>query len=897
MADRTVLFHLSDLRNVGANASARLTVSYRGTPVARLRPGRVVWWLVLGWFASDPYTSLTGKGAAALVCVMSLGAALGFLGSLAALAGAGSMVAAGTPVPDLLWWVLPLLGGWLLGAASASAARMYLADVGAIVVLAVPVLALLTHLHSWWSAGVFAVLFVLLIVPHLRFLQEMAGVTRFNRTELRLGAVIWPLAAALLAMSPAGEWFVQYWPDGALGFLAGTAGTTAVMIAAKGAFLLAVRGSLATVHVTAGPARLRVNRDRFSGLYGAETGVAWFCVLAAGVFHADACAFLGSAIALTLSFVPVLVHRVEVALRYTVQRLDAALYVFSRGRRRRELQEAWIADARRVLSMFALDRQVDGGRPPAASQPALRLHKSRENGRSIAIRAAYELVEAMLDEGKKTAHGDVDDTMWLPFARKDGRPQLLNVALQWADEAKMLLDALPEDGLPALSTPGTPLHTAHHGYRCYCRNVRGIVHELHGRIEEAMADHYAAARICRSIGAVNTEAIMLSNCRRSLFGVQVRPRSGPSASRLQRIDADLLRIVTEEDLHPQIRRQLAVEVAYQCLTAGSRATAERMMRLAADLPLRREERTVLGIESVHVGDQMTTVHLGPVHYDFPLNLVDYSGFSRSADLDAFLTLPFAPAPGPLSYLSEQFFPDHRLLSRGMTMTPLTTGFPGVYVHFPNLRAIEAWIQRTERRAGAGLTAQLREQIGLALRTEDPYRAADHLVRAFAHRQSVHFGILDDALRAAVRGAAEEFGDLVIGHLAALAASEDVQPTQPPMTTAALNVAASAKSRALAELLGESVPPPPDGDDLLDREQRARQRYDEARSSRDPLRLREAREELEHCWSALMAADDPSAAYAALRAGLPVDHDELRVLLARTQSAGNPPYGTPSPPGT
>ncbi|MFG3288143.1 hypothetical protein ACGF3G_04965 [Streptomyces sp. NPDC048179] len=866
-------------RIVMMNVDASLSMSHQGQSIARFRLGRIVWWLALGWAVADPYTSLTGRGVGALVCIVALGTALGMLGSLAALCGAATMGAAGTPTLDLLWWVLPLLGGWCLGAASDSTARISIVDTWAFAVIAVPAIGLLATIRSWFAVVVFLALLVLLVLPHLKFIQETAGATRFNRIELRLGAVIGVLSTTLLALSTAGDWFVASWPHGGLGLVVGTACTAAAMITTKAVFLLVMRSSLASAHRTRGPAQFRVNRDQFSGLYGAEIGIGWFCVLASGVFHDSRQAFLGSTVALALSFTRPVVRRIEIPLRYTVERLDAALYLFSQGRRRRELQAAWLADSRKILSTFALDEQHDGSEPAhASSQAARRLQKTRDNARHIAIGTAYELVEAMLDESKKTAYGDVDDTMWLPFTHKEGRPQLLNVSLQWNDAAKELLDAAAKNGFPAMSTPGTLLHTAHQAYRCYCRNVRGTVHGLHGRLEEAIADHYAAARICRSIGAVNTEAAMLSNGLSVFPGVPVR--SDVSATRMQRIDATLHRIVRSDQLHPQIRRQLAIDVACQRLTSGDRESAESLVRLAADIPLPQPGWTTLGIESVQVTDQTAVIHLGATHYHFPLNHVDYTAFlDGTADFDAFLSLEYVPSPGLIHHLGGAL-PEYSKVARKMTMKPRTTGVPGTRVEISDFRVLEAWILRTESRAGSGLTAHLREILGLALRATDPYRAAHHLVGALAHRQSVHFAILDDDLRTAVRGAAETFADITVDHLAALATSPQAVQTEPSVATVAFDIVGSVKSRALTELLGDAVPAPSDGDSLIAREQEARQRYDGARSARDRARTRDAREELEHCWSELMATEGPAAEYASLRAGLPLEYDGLRALLRR-----------------
>jgi hypothetical protein len=78
-------------------------------------------------------------------------------------------------------------------------------------------------------------------------------------------------------------------------------------------------------------------------------------------------------------------------------------------------------------------------------------------------------------------------------------------------------------------------------------------------------------------------------------------------------------------------------------------------------------------------------------------------------------------------------------------------------------------------------------------------------------------------------------------------------------------------------MGDRVPPPPD-DHVAAAEREAQQRYDEARATTDHARLREAREDLEQCWSELIAAGGQGAEYAALRAGLPMSYPELRKLL-------------------
>ena len=88
---------------------------------------------------------------------------------------------------------------------------------------------------------------------------------------------------------------------------------------------------------------------------------------------------------------------------------------------------------------------------------------------------------------------------------------------------------------------------------------------------------------------------------------------------------------------------------------------------------------------------------------------------------------------------------------------------------PDTRKVENWVSVTEERGGWAVAADFREILGHGLRQLDPYRAADHLMRALHYRQSVQFGILDEDLRAEARGAAERLAYIAVDHLAGLAA--------------------------------------------------------------------------------------------------------------------------------
>src|SRR5262249_30069035 len=159
-----------------------------------------------------------------------------------------------------------------------SLARMRTARVLCLLAPVPPLLALVTESRSW-LAGL--IIYLMLIRVHLYVvLSSTAGLTRYTRSYIWLGAAAWILGAQLLAPGPAGTWFIRTWPSGVVGLLIGTAATAAVMIIIHGGFLLVVRGSLTRIADTGGPASLRFSRDRFSGLY-ALLGVPWFCVMAA----------------------------------------------------------------------------------------------------------------------------------------------------------------------------------------------------------------------------------------------------------------------------------------------------------------------------------------------------------------------------------------------------------------------------------------------------------------------------------------------------------------------------------------------------------------------------------------------------------------------------------------
>ncbi|TKK91312.1 hypothetical protein FDA94_00405 [Herbidospora galbida] len=287
----------------------------------------------------------------------------------------------------------------------------------------------------------------------------------------------------------------------------------------------------------------------------------------------------------------------------------------------------------------------------------------------------------------------------------------------------------------------------------------------------------------------------------------------------------------------------------------------------------------MGLETVEVSATRVLVGLGSHFQHLARDVVDYGpllrGEAQAAD--------FLPA----AHLSNLWIvteiltgaapiPGRRRLNRGMTGGIRDGRF---WLEVPDTRVIEKWIEQTENRGGFAMTAQFHELLGLQLRTLDPYPAAGHLMAALTHLQTVHFGIVDDELRGAARGAAENFAELVIDHLATLAGRPVPTEAEPHPANLGLYAVQSVKSRALAELLGETVPGQGDHP-LISREQEAHQRYRNARDRRDHRALREAREELEHCWNELAELGGPAAEYAALRAGVPVEPGRLAPMLAQ-----------------
>ncbi|MEV4109903.1 hypothetical protein [Nonomuraea sp. NPDC049695] len=867
------------------NANLSVRMWQEGAVVATFRPGRVVWWALAGLLAVEPYTSVLRAGPGALACVAALGLALGLLGCLAALAGGAVMVAGGVPFADLSWWTIPLLAGWAVGALPRQQVQVRVARTFCVLVTAVPITALWAQSRSWPTALITVlIMYVLLIRPHFGMVGiTTAGMTRWHRCQIWLGAVIWLLGTMLLALGPAGDWFIRTWPPGVLGFVVGTVGVAAAMLIMKFVFLLVGRGSLAKVTLIKAPVGMRLNRDRFSGLYAAELGLGWFCVMAAGVFHDDLSALIGSSLALALFNTPHAGRRIEVPIRHTIDRLDAAHYLFSVGPRREQLRTAWSDELGRALAAMGRIRVTLGLLKPLQDGPRQRKAQQLERMWNIHINSALQLVEVMTDESEKTALGDIDDTLWLPFERAEGRPPLLDVALKWADEALSLLD-LAERTHPELLTAEEPLRSTYAAYRCYLHTVRGLANRLHGRPEESVMDYWTAARLYRDIGAVNSEAMVLINIVTIFPGIDPGRPTARRTLPLAEADAGALRATMDERVHPQVRRETAINTALMHAGYGDRRTAEELLRRAAAVPLPPPGTTTAGTEIIGVSVDTVQVNVGRHQLRVTLNPFDYGPLLRG-EVPVTRFLPDRPMSN--SWILHELIrgsapvPGRNRLRRGVTAGAEATGF---MVKIPDTAVIEKWIERTEKRGSFAMSAQFHELLGVALRPIDPYPAAGHLAAALGYLQSVHFGIVDDELRGAARGSAELFAELVIDHLATLAAQPLPPGVQPEPGSLAAYIVRSVKSRALAELLGETVPTQGENA-LMRREQEARARYQDARDAGDHHRLRQAREELEHCWAELVELGGPGAEYAALRAGLPVEQERMPALLAQLATPG------------
>ncbi|SEG21623.1 hypothetical protein SAMN05444920_102227 [Nonomuraea solani] len=866
------------------NADLALRVRQEGAVVATFRPGRVVWWALVGLLAVEPYTAVLRAGPGALTCVAALGLALGLLGCLAALAAGAAMVTGGMPFADLSWWTIPLLAGWVVGALPWPLAKARIAKTFCILAPIAPITALWVHARSWPTALItLLIMYVLLIRPHFGLVGvTTAGLTRWHRGQIWLGAVIWLLGMTLLALGPAGAWFVRTWPAGVLGFVLGTVCVAAAMLVVKFVYLLVGRGSLAKVTLIKAPAGMRLNRDRFSGLYGAELGLAWFCVTAAGVFHDDLGALIGSTIALVLFSTRYAERRIEVPIRHTIDRLDAAHYLFSVWLRREQLRLAWSDDLGRALSVMERIRLARNRLRPEHQRKARQLERLW----NIHANSALQLVEVMTDESEKTALGDVDDTLWLPFERAEGRPPLLDVALRWADEALSLLD-LADSTYPWLLTAKEPLRSTYAAYRCYLHTVRGLANRLHGRHEESVMEYWTAARLYRDTGAVNAEAMVLVNIITTFPGVDPRRPTARRTVPLAEADAGVLRATTDERVHPEVRREIAVTAALMHASYGDLRSAEELLRRAAALPPAQPGTTTMGVETIVADADTIRSSVGRHEMRLSRNPTDYGRLLRGEVTAAhFQPGSFLSNPWILRELINGSVPapGQDRLARGIIGIAQPDGFR---VEIPDTMVIEEWIERTEKRGGFAMSAQFHELLGLALRRLDPYPAAGHLIAALDHLQTVHFAIIDDELRGAARGAAERSAELVIDHLATLATQPVPPGVQPEPGDLAAHVVRTVKSRALSELLGETVPTPGD-DALMTREQEARARYQDARAAGDHDRLRQAREELEHCWGELIELGGPGAEYASLRAGLPIEPERMPALLAQLASPRRPP---------
>ncbi|MFI7128108.1 hypothetical protein ACIBQ1_20585 [Nonomuraea sp. NPDC050153] len=875
------------------NADLALRVRQEGAVVLAFRAGRVVWWALVGLVAVEPYTAVLRAGPGALACVAALGLALGLLGCLAALVGGAVMVAGGVPFADLSWWTIPLLAGWALGALPWPTAKVRVARIYCILAPIAPIAVLWAHARSWPTAlSTLLIMYVLLIRPHFGLVGiTTAGVTRWHRGQIWLGAVIWLLGATLLALGPAGAWFVRVWPPGVLGFVLGTVCVAAAMLVLRFVYLLVGRGSLAKVTFIKAPAGMRLNRDRFSGLYGAELGLAWFCVTAAGAVHDDLGALIGSALALVLFSTSYAESRLEVPLRHTIDRLDAAHYLFSVRLRREQLRLAWSDDLGRALTVMARIRVARDHLGPGRPRKALQLDRMW----NIHVNSALQLVEVITDESEKTALGDVDDTLLLPFERAEGRPPLLDIALKWADEGLSLLD-LADRTYPWLLTAKEPLRSTYVAYRCYLHTVRGLANRLHGRHEESVMSYWTAARLYRDLGAVNAEAMALANILTTFPGVDPARPAARRTLPLAAADAAVLRATTDERVHPEVRREVAATAALMHASYGDLRTAEELVRRAAAIPPAEPGATTMGVERIVADADSISSSVGRHHLRLSRNPVDYGPLLRGeVTADRFLPEPSLSNPWILRELINGGVPvpGRRRLARGITGVAQADGFT---VEIPDTMVIEEWIERTEKRGGFAMSAQFHELLGLMLRRLDPYPAAGHLVAALDHLQSVHFAIIDDELRGAARGAAERFAEVVIDHLATLATQPLPPGVEPEPGSLAAHVVRTVKSRALTELLGETVPAPGDSA-LMRREQEARARYQDARDAGDHDRLRQAREELEHCWGELIELGGPGAEYAALRAGLPIELERMPALLAQLASPGRPhPAGGSSAAG-
>ncbi|WP_369253898.1 hypothetical protein [Streptomyces sp. R35] len=914
-------------------------------PVVEIKAGRLCWWSLLGWILVHPYTALLHQGPAIRACIIALGLVLGILGSLSALAGGITMAATGLAPSEIAWWALPLVLGWLAGhprggrrrvplpgggvpygparslleerpfgtrfpwkhivpkrpRALPRELRVRLADIMAVLVLGVPAAAVVAHSSAPATIPVTVVIMTWLLVnSHLgAFRRESYGLTRYNRYNVRLSMTLWVLAATLLAAGPVGSGYVGLWPPGATGFGVGTALTGLGFYLFQRGYLAAVRASLGKVEMRRTSHCTRFERDRFAGLYGAVLGPGWFALLSCGVFHHDIRVFIGASTAfltvLLLGKKPIMPMA---PLRHVIDRLDAALYLFSAGGRKAEIQAAWLGDFRQTLQQvrgLRLDVATLYGSTTSSNTAIQGVHSAVRKVWFAKVRASFSLIETLAAESVKTAVGDIGDTIWLPFEKTRGRPEIMDVALQWINEALALLDLLRKSEIVDLSDPDEPVRVMYYMHRSYCYQARALTYWLHGHREEAVLDYDKAARMCRRIGAVNSEAIMLLTAAIMAIGIPGLGNSGTRSSLFGELDNALIHATTDERLHPGIRRQVILNAASLRYTAGDHAEAERLRTLALAVRFPADAGRDTGIEEIKRDGSLYEVYVGYLGYTAGTASEQHAVLQQDFSVLHDRSLPgYIPNCTFLHVILSGVVdvPGARQLRSKVTMSPegIISGDPSV---------VESWIKNIELRGGHAMAADFHEFIGIALRETDPYRAADHLTRALEYRQTEHFYILDEDLRIAMRGSLEAYYDLVIDHLARLAEHPTPEGMETPPATVAQHVITSVKSRALTELMGVTLPPPslPDATALLARERRAHQRYIALRSAprrgnqdKAHRRLRQARDELQLCWTELQDHGGPAAEYADLRAGVPLNPTQLRDLLAQMASPSADAHG-------
>ncbi|WP_460302380.1 hypothetical protein [Actinocorallia aurea] len=834
---------------------------------------RVLGWAAVGWLLAEPYVAAVDQGVAVAVCVAVIGCAVGVLGAASALAAAATMALAGVAVPELLWWVVPVLAGLAAGArrppldglpVRSPEPVVVFAERAAIFVVAVPAVAWATHGHGL----VDLVLVSGVWVTASRFRTESAALTRYNRTRVRLGTVVWVLAATVLAAGPVGQFLMDVCPPGVAGFAAAAGATVLVTVLTHLIYWRAVRLCLSRVGETSVSVTSRAGRGPYAGLYAATLFPANLGLMS-GVLRGETLLAAGCASAIVL-FVPA-GSRLQRALRYAVDRLDTAEYLFSAGARRAELVAAWRGDFdnyRPYLNLMEGEDRLlavpSGPGDPLGYRRKIWLDR---------LRPRYSLVESAIGEGTQVAFGVVDERLWLPYLRRPGRPAILDISLQWTGAAFELLELLRDHIPDEPVAQATGVDTMYHLHLLYCHQARAAAYRLHGRIEEAIIDYAEAGTIARRLGLPHVAAIMAGNTL-SLAPPQLET-SSEHFSLLTSADEEIQRALRDENLHPEVKFQLALTTASMYFQQDRREEAERMRALALQLrAANREEWSGNGSEQIEVGRKNVMVSIGYQSY----------GTVRWPADHGVLDNGFASVESPSARGYHHNLAFITAIISGVTefhpraMPPISVRSDGtIDVAFaPAAR----WAAAIAQRGGRMIAAELDAVLGVELRATDPLAAADHLLAAFEYKQFEHFSVLDENLRLAVRGSAERFSELTIAHLARLA-MEVPSAAGSSAAERAWAAASSVKSRNLAELLGEKVPPPPSPSELLAREVDARDRFLQARTTTAAGRhhqARAAREDLEHAWAGLIDEGGTGAEYAALRAGRPLDYGELQHLL-------------------